>query len=268
MDRVVFERFRDLIYDRSGILLRDGKEVLVAARVGKRMRSLGLEHHSDYYQHVVNDQSGTELTILLDAISTNTTSFYRERDHFEQMTGYLTAWLAEGRTRLRLWCAASSTGEEPYTIAITVKEALAGRAVDARILATDINTQVLEQAQVGEYEPEKVHPVPPELRQKYFAKVQRPKGTMLAVGDELKQLLAFRRMNLAETPYPLKGPLDLIICRNVMIYFDNTVRQRFLDEAFRLLRPSGILMVGHAESLTGLTGGFKPVRPSVYIKPA
>jgi len=268
MERVVFERFRDLIYERSGILLRDGKEVLVAARVGKRMRNLGIDRHADYYQRVVDDQSGTELTILLDAISTNTTSFYREKEHFDQMTSYLTSWLAEGRTRLRLWCAASSTGEEPYTIAITVREALGGRAVDARILATDINTQVLERAQRGEYEAEKVQPVPPDLRQKHFARIQRPSGVMFAVSNELKQMLAFRRMNLAETPYPLKGPLDLIMCRNVMIYFDNTVRQRFLDEAYRLLRPNGILMVGHAESLTGLTGGFKPVRPSVYIKPS
>ena len=267
MERAVFERFRDLIYDRSGILLRDGKEVLVAARVGKRMRALGLERHGDYYQHVVNDQSGTELTILLDAISTNTTSFYREKDHFDQMSAYLNTWLAEGRSRLRLWCAASSTGEEPYTIAITVKEAVRNRAFDTRILATDINTQVLEHAQRGEYEPEKVQPVPAELRQRYFTRTQRPSGPVFVASSELKQLLAFRRMNLAEAPYPLKGPLDLIICRNVMIYFDNTVRQRFLDEAFRLLRPNGILMVGHAESLTGLVGDFKPVRPSVYIKP-
>jgi chemotaxis protein methyltransferase CheR len=267
MDAATFGLFRDLVYERSGIALADGKEVLVEARVAKRMRALGLHDHRDYYEVVVADPSGDELVRLLDAISTNVTAFYREEDHFSFLSEQLARWLAAGQRRFRLWCAASSTGEEPYTIAITLAEAFTGHAVDARLLATDINTDVLRSAQRGVYAPDRVKPVPAERRARWFVRVETPDGPCAAVRDELKDLVLFRRLNLAHTPYGLKGPLDVVFCRNVMIYFDRDLRQRLVAEAFRLLRPGGILMVGHAESLTGLGDRWRMVRPSVYQKP-
>jgi chemotaxis protein methyltransferase CheR len=267
MDERTFQNFRTLIYEKSGITLGPQKVALVTARVGKRMRTLGLEDYQDYLERVRLDSTGGELVQLLDAISTNVTSFYREAVHFEILASHLQQWMASGQTRFRVWCAASSTGEEPYCLAMTCLEALQGcRGLDLRILATDISTRVLERARRGEYSEDRTGPVPRPLLQRYFTKFRVGTESGYRANDSLRRVLTFNRLNLAETPYPMKGPFDVIFCRNVMIYFDTAVRTNLVREAHRLLKPGGCLMIGHSESLTGLSVPFKPAQPAVYIR--
>jgi chemotaxis protein methyltransferase CheR len=265
MEQRIFEKFRKLIYDKSGITLGPQKVSLVSSRVSKRMRALQLDDYQDYLKVVLEDNTGSELVQLLDAISTNVTSFYREPEHFKFMTQAFGQWRDKGQTRFRIWCAASSTGEEPYTIAITALEAL-GRGVDVKILATDISTRVLETCQRGVYKDSKVDPVPPVLRSRYFSKLQQNGETYYRVNPELQQLLTFGRLNLSTPPFPMKGPMDIVICRNVMIYFDDVVRRNLVQEAHRLLKPGGYFIVGHSESLTNSSGPFRTIRPSIYQK--
>jgi chemotaxis protein methyltransferase CheR len=205
---------------------------------------------------------------LVDAISTNVTGFFRERAHFEFLAKAMGRWLAAGQRRFRIWSAACSTGEEPYSIAITMLEAATrGRGgADMRILATDISTRVLETSRQGTYQQERLDAVSPILRKRYFTPDEPQNPAHYTVKDVLSRMVVFRRLNLSAPPFPMRGPLDVIFCRNVMIYFDRRVRERLLEELRRLLRPGGYLMVGHAESLTGMTGGFQAVRPSTYTK--
>lgn len=266
MNPATFSKFRQIVYDRSGIALSPGKEALVSARVGKRMRALGFAAHDQYLDYLLGDDTGEELVHFIDAISTNVTSFFREPAHFNLVGEVMEKWLAAGQTRFRFWSAASSTGEEPYSLAMTLREAVGTRPVDLRILATDISTRVLQKCIDGEYDGAKLDSVPPAWRARYFQRVGGKGDTRHRVVSELKGMIAFRQLNLSAPPFPMKGPLDMVFCRNVMIYFDNTVRKALLDEICRLLKPGGYLMVGHAESLTGMMSSLKSVRPSVYIK--
>lgn len=266
MDAATFNKFRQLIYDESGITLSSSKESLVSARIAKRMRTLELAEHSDYLRYVVEDRSGEEIVNLIDAISTNVTSFFREPEHFDLVEQHVAKWLRAGQTRFRFWSAASSSGEEPYSLAISIQEAVAGARVDVKVLATDISTRVLQKCATGSYIADKVETVPATLRDRYF-NVHREDGEKrYEVKPSLRQMVVFQRLNLSQPPFPMHGPFDMVFCRNVMIYFDNAVRGRLLAEIHRLLKPGGYLMVGHAESLTGMLSPFKPIQPSVYLK--
>ncbi len=265
LTRRTFKQIAELIYDRAGIQLSDKKETLVAARVGKRMRQLGMDDYASYLACVQNDESGDELVELLNAISTNTTHFFRESRHFDVLTGLLQQWESEGQSRFRIWCAAASTGEEPYTIAMTLREAIPS-VTDAKLLATDISTRVLARASKGVYTAKSVEAVPSELRLRHFVKEGRGEDASYKVKPELRRVVRFGRINLSKPPFPLHGPLDVIFCRNVMIYFDNTVRTGLLNDMCRLLRPGGVLIVGHAESLSGQLCPLVHLEPSVYIK--
>ncbi len=266
LDTETFQQFADLIYQEAGIHLAEHKQALVSARLGKRMRKLSINDYGEYYRYVQNDASRAELSQLLDAISTNVTFFYREADHFEILASLARQWEQSGQSRFRLWCAAASTGEEPYTMALTMAESLSDLR-DVKILATDISTSVLGIARKGEYEAKKLEKISRNLTSRYFSPVRgNGSGKVYRVKDHVKNMMTFSWLNLSAPPFPMRGPLDVIFCRNVMIYFDNAVRQRLLEEMHRLLKPGGYLMVGHAESLSGLTGGFRSVRPSVYVK--
>jgi len=266
VDQRVFNQYRSFVHQKCGIALGEGKETLVSARIGKRMRALGITDHGAYLKYVQQHEGDGELTHLLNAISTNFTSFYRESEHFDRLSEYMAQWLAEGQRRFRIWCAASSTGEEPYTLAMTLREAASGRKLDVRILATDIATDVLHTAAQGVYEKDRAMSVPPLFRERYFERVGANGAACYRAVPELRDMIAFQRLNLSTPPFPMRGPLDVVFCRNVMIYFDNQVRRRLLDEIYRLLRPGGYLMVGHAESLTSMIGSFRLVSPSVYAK--
>ncbi|MFO8085054.1 MAG: protein-glutamate O-methyltransferase [Desulfobacterales bacterium] len=265
LQQEVFKQFADLIYKEAGIHLGEHKQALVSARLNKRMRFLSIRNFDDYYDYVQNDRSRKELSKLLDAISTNVTYFYREPDHFDLLASLVRRWSQERQSRIRIWSAASSTGEEPYTISLTLSESLQN-VHDVKILATDISTSVLETARKGEYGAKKLEKIPGKMINKYFTLVQSQGEKIYRVKEKIKKMIQFSWLNLSAPPYPMSGPLDVIFCRNVMIYFDNKVKEKLLEDMYRLLKPGGYLMVGHAESLAGLLSRFKSVKPSVYIK--
>ncbi len=261
-----FDRFCELIYDNSGITLASNKEALVKSRLLKRMRQIGIDTYDDYLSRVTSDKSGMEMEELLDAISTNVTNFYREPAHFELMRTVIKDWVQAGASQLRVWSAACSTGEEPYTIAIEVLEALSGKSLDTKILATDIAPSVLRSCLRGEYSLDKMESVPKHFQTKYFTKTKAEGTQIYSISERVRNMVLFRQFNLNTAPYPLRGPLDLIFCRNVMIYFDRMVRARIVAEFSRLLKPGGYLFLGHSESLSGISEGYTSVQPSVYVK--
>jgi len=267
MDRRTFRKLTELVYREAGIKLGPHKHALVCARVGKRLRALGLTGFGEYVKLLERDQTGLEVVELLNAISTNVTQFFREPRHFQVLRQLLRQWEQDGQRRCRIWSAAAATGEEPYSIAITMMETLR-ESCNAKVLATDLSTRAIERARQGEYEKRHVQQTPLSVLDKYFVKRDDDTGAeTYRVTDELRRMVTFGRINLAKQPYPLRGPLDVVFCRNVMIYFDNEVRKRLLAEMFRLLRPGGHLIVGHAESLSGMLSRFKSVEPSVYVRP-
>jgi chemotaxis protein methyltransferase CheR len=265
MDDQVFAAFRDLIYRESGISLRQDKKQLLSARIQRRLRELQLGNAGQYLDIIESDSSGYELVELLDSISTNVTYFFREPEHFRFLREQLAEWKSENRPQLKIWCAASSSGQEPYTIAMCVHEIFGSASSSVKILATDLCTKVLARAVDASYSTQEVEHVPKDLLRRYF-RVHGEQNNNFAVTDELKKLIAFRKLNLIHHPYPMKGPLDLIFCRNVMIYFDHQVRSRIVEEFTRLIPVGGYLVLSHSESLMGIDAPFKRIGSSVYVR--
>ena len=265
MDANLFRRFAAIAYERSGISIKTGKEELVASRVARRVQALGLDGARAYLDLLEADE-GDELRRFVDAISTNFTSFFREPDHFTLLGELVSRMAAEGQPRLRLWSAAASSGEEAYSMAITVIEALRGREMDFKILATDICTKILDQARSGTYTSARLTAIPESLRRRYFTPLERG-SEQAKVNPEVAEHVSFRALNLSAPPYPMSGPFDLVMCRNVMIYFDQAVRQRLISAIEPLVRPDGWLCIGHVETLAGIKSGFRLVRPSIFHLP-
>lgn len=264
MKKSTFRKIRDLVYSNSGISLTEKKYALVQARIAKRLRILGLNSYEDYIDYISGDKHEEEMVNLLNVISTNTTSFFRESDHFDILSDAVKQWRSEGQKKFRFWSAACSTGEEPYTMAMILNEIIEDKGVDLKILATDISIDALQACREGIYTEEKLKPVSEALKKKYFIREKNEKNVLYRADHSLKRFTTFARMNLSKPPYPMKGPFDVIFCRNVMIYFDNRVRQRMIREMSRLIKPGGYLLIGHSETLMGLESDFKTIRPSVY----
>jgi chemotaxis protein methyltransferase CheR len=270
-----FKRVSEVVYRHCGIALHEGKQDLVRARLGKLVRGGGFKSVSDYLDAVLADPSGPRFVALIDAISTNLTSFFRENRHFEYLSSRFLPELLkkkeqQGQKRLRAWSAGCSTGEEPYSLAVTLLEALEqapGRhgGWDVKVLATDISTRVLSQARKGTYDKEKVAPVPPGPRSKYFESYTAAGRVTVSVGAELRQVVSFRHLNLIEH-WPFTGPFDFIFCRNVMIYFDKPTQETLVGRYFDCLASGGLLFTGHSESLTGVSHRFQYVEPTIYRK--
>jgi len=262
-----FRAISTLVKSICGIDLHDGKKELVKARLAKRIRALRLKTFEEYIRFVRDDAGGNELTTMLDSLSTNLTFFFRESVHFEYLRSHAIPRLIQLRQpmrRLRLWSAGCSTGEEPYSLAMLLLEHFPElRGWDIRILATDLSTQVLAQAREGVYDAARVKQVPSPLAVKYF--VPDEKRERFRVCDEARAKVAFARLNLMG-PWPMKGPFDVIFCRNVMIYFDKPTQETLVRRFHDLLSPGCLLMVGHSESLTGIVHSFQYVRPAVYQK--
>jgi len=268
-----FKAFRDLIFEKSGISLRDSKRELLRTRLGVVIRSKGLGSFGEYYDYVQADRTGRELVAMLDAVSTNVTSFFREPLHFEYLekTVIPTVIKRQEKTvmkQLRGWSAGCSSGEEPYSIAITLLESsgLVGRW-DMKVLATDISTEMLERAQQGEYSDETLKSAPKRLVSKYFSRDEAGGRRRYSINPAARELVSFRRFNLMTPQYPFKRKFDFIFCRNVMIYFDRKTQETLVNKFYNALEQGGALMIGHSESLTGIDHRFRYIQPTIYQKP-
>jgi chemotaxis protein methyltransferase CheR len=252
-----------LVYDRSGITLHEGKRSLVMARLQKRLRHHGFSSFSAYLSHVERDASGEELVALLDAIATNHTYFFREEQHFDYLASrVLSDWRAAGPGGpLRVWCAACSTGEEPYTLAMTLADA--SPSVEFGLLASDLSTKALKTAKAGVYRMSAVQAVPIETLRRHFERGLGPQEGFARVSATLRKRIAFRNLNLLEIG-DVGERFDVIFCRNVMIYFDKAVQQRVVAMLERHLKPHGYLFISHSESLNAVTHGLRWMAPAVY----
>jgi chemotaxis protein methyltransferase CheR len=261
-----FQRFRTLIYDKSGISLSDQKRPLLASRLSKRLRDLGFTTFSQYYDQVTNDSSRDEFTRMLDLISTNKTDFFREPKHFDFLREQILPELKRVK-RIRIWSSACSTGEEPYTIAMTLYDGVSDPTQwDCKILASDLSTRVLAKAAAGAYDAERVRDVPPDVVRRHFLRGRGDSEGLLKVKPHLAAMIQFRRLNLMDEQFPIRSPLDLIFCRNVMIYFDRPTQEQLVNKFYRYLKPGGYLFIGHSESLQWVTHSFKAVAPTIYQK--
>ncbi len=270
LTRKEYELIRKLVYAKSGINLGDQKMQLVRARLGKHVRQGGFRTFEAYLQHVEADPTGEELCNLLDAISTNTTHLFREMRHFVLLREIVKGWAGDREWRakhktLRIWSAGCSSGEEPYSIAMLVHDALGNPpAVPIKILATDLSTQVLSRAQLGTYDAHRVGTVPADLRHRYFQKVIHDNQACLRVVPEVRRLITFARFNLMMTTFPFRNGFDVVFCRNVMIYFDRPTQTALVNRIAQTLHPGGYLMIGHSESLNGIQHPLSYVEPTVY----
>ncbi|MBL8074388.1 MAG: protein-glutamate O-methyltransferase [Nitrospira sp.] len=261
-----FLRFRKLIYDESGISLGDQKQTLLASRLSKRLRDLGLTTFTEYYEQVTGDTTKEEFTRMLDLISTNKTDFFREPKHFDYLRERILPEL-EKEKRIRIWSSACSTGEEPYTIAMTLYEGVSDpQRWDFKILASDLSTRVLAKAASGLYEAERVRDMSPELVKRHFLRGRGESEGLLKIKPHLASMIQFRRLNLMDDRFPIKSPLDLIFCRNVMIYFDRPTQEQLVNKFYRYLKPGGHLFIGHSESLQWVEHPFKVMGPTIYRK--
>jgi chemotaxis protein methyltransferase CheR len=260
-----FKRLRELVHARTGIALSEAKRELLYGRLARRLRKLKLNSFAEYCRLVETDESA-ELQELTNAITTNLTSFFREDYHFKQLSLEALPQIESKRSsarRIRLWSAGCSTGEEPYSLAIVMRETLARLAGwDIKLLATDIDSKVVATATEGVYSSDRFKGVAPERVKSWFREVAGRPG-FLAASAELKSLITFKQLNLLD-PWPVKGPFDVIFCRNVVIYFDKATQRGLFDRMADLQEPGGWLFIGHSENLLNVTRRYKLVGRTVY----
>ncbi len=259
-----FRELAQIAYLRAGIALSENKHDLVYSRVSRRLRALGMGSFREY-REALNAGDDTELERFINAISTNHTKFFREDHHLFHFRDNVVAPFARGqgdRRRLRIWSAGCSSGEEPYSIAVILRHDIADIArQDVRILATDIDTDILQKASRGDYPVTALEEIPDRYR-KYLLQSNEDDDRVV-VEEKVRSLVAFRRLNLIEA-WPVKGPFDVIFCRNVMIYFDQKTKTKLIERFTSLIRPGGWLYIGHSESLIGAHPGLTLVGRTIY----
>ena len=260
--REEFEQFRQLAHSTFGLDLKPGKEELVTARLRRLVRSSGFDSYRDYYRHILQDRTGEALAAMIDALTTNHTSFFREPDHFDFLRQTILPALA-GRDSIEIWSAACSTGEEVWTLACLLNEARPGKSI--RIYGSDISRRALRSAAQGCYSADRCQGIPASWLSRYFAAENGPEKQYRII-PLLRSQVTFRRLNLLE-PYGWSRSFPVIFCRNVMIYFDSATQERVVRQLAECLEPGGYLLVGHAESLTRVAHRLEYVRPAVYRKP-
>lgn len=259
-----FEQIRALAHEKFGLDLRDGKQQLVSARLGKKIREARFRTFQEYYRHVVEDRTGEALAAMIDALTTNYTSFFRESAHFDFLRREIMPLWRE-RPAVRVWSAACATGEEAWSLAVCL--AAERGPLGARVLATDISTRALAAARKGLYPVERCEAIP---KQELRATMLRGQGRWehwYSVRKELRAMVDFERLNLME-PFAHLGTFPAIFCRNVMIYFNKGTQEELVNRLAVCLEPGGYLFIGHAESLTGIPHPLQYVRPAIYRKPA
>jgi len=262
-----FNYLRKIANEHSGITVSDDKYDMYYARIAKRVRALGLNDFSEYCSYLKNNEE-KEFTNFINSITTNLTSFFREKMHFDYMVSNIIPEFKQkysGTKKLRVWCAAASTGEEPYTIALTLAEQFDLKQWDISFLATDIDSNVLATAKQGIYEAQRVANVPPKSRKRWFKNGTGENEGTVRVVKELRDMVSFKRLNLIQE-WPLKKKLDLIICRNVFIYFDGPTKEMILERFYDLLVDGGYLILGHSESIHSMSNEYKTMGHTIYKK--
>lgn len=254
-----FGRIRDLIYRRAGIVLADHKREMVYGRLARRVRAQGLLCFGDYVDSLEREPSHPEWDAFTNALTTNLTSFFREAHHFPLLADHV----AGTTGRVRVWCAAASTGEEPYSIAITLMEALGGRR-EFEVLGTDIDTDALTRAEQGIYSMDQVSKLPPERVRRFFQKGSGSRAGYVRIRPEIAARVSFQKLNLVADQWPVSGDFDAIFSRNVMIYFDQGTQVRILDRFVPHLKPNGLLFAGHSESFSYISDRFRLRGQTVY----
>ncbi|MEC5388353.1 CheR family methyltransferase [Uliginosibacterium sp. H3] len=261
-----FERVRALIYKRAGISLSPAKQDMVYSRLARRLRAKKMSLFQDYLDSLERNEDPAEWEAFVNALTTNLTSFFREAHHFDILADNLRK-IAEKRP-IRIWCNAASTGEEPYSLAITACEALGSMTPPVQIIASDLDTNVLRHGEQGIYTADRVERLEPARLQKFFTKgVGDPQGSV-RVKPELQRLISFRQINLLESRWNVQGPFDAIFCRNVMIYFDKPTQYGILERFAPLLRPEGLLYAGHSENFMHAAKIFRSIGRTVYARTA
>jgi chemotaxis protein methyltransferase CheR len=263
-----FQCVRNLVTEHAGIYLSDAKKDLVYSRLSKRIRKLGFSGFRDYCEYLKQGHED-ELVNFVNAITTNLTSFFREKHHFEYLKSTVMPRLLQdnaGNKRIRIWSAGCSIGEEPYSLAMTVKEALRGTyGWDVKILATDLDTNVIEKAKSGVYAKERIEGLDQSIVRKWFKKGSGKHQGLVRVHPELKDLITFKQLNLMNQ-WPMKGPFDVIFCRNVVIYFDKATQKVLFNRYADILRDEGNLFIGHSETLFKVSTRFKLIGNTIYRK--
>ena len=259
-----FEQFRRFIFERAGISLSDAKQRLVTGRLAKRLRHFEIDSYGEYFQRTIRGALGPdELQIVVDLLTTNETHFFREPAHFDFLRERVLPEVQRGST-YRIWSAASSTGEEAYSSAMTCAECLGDAPWE--IFGSDINTAVLAKARVGHYSMDVAHEIPLPLLKRFCLRGKGEQDGTFLIGPELRRRVSFDQVNL-NAPMPPIGPFDFVFLRNVMIYFAVETKRAVVARMLPLLKPGGFFVVGHSESLNGVTDQLELVRPTIYRKP-
>jgi chemotaxis protein methyltransferase CheR len=256
-----FERVRGLIYKRAGISLADSKQEMVYSRLARRLRATGISSFVKYLDDLEAGRLGDEWESFTNALTTNLTSFFREAHHFPLLAEHVRHKRGE---QLTIWCSASSTGEEPYSIAMTLCEAFNTLTPPATIIATDIDTNVLAIAANGIYSMDRLDKMAPERQRRFFLKGKGDKEGMARVRPELRQMITFKQLNLLGEQWPLSGQFDVIFCRNVMIYFDKATQRKILSRFVPLMKADALLFAGHSENFLYVSDALKLRGKTVY----
>lgn len=256
-----FERVRELIYDHAGISLNATKEDMVYSRLARRLRATGLSTFDEYLALLENDNAA-EWEGFANALTTNLTSFFRESHHFPLLAEHVQK--KKGNGPILLWCSAASTGEEPYSMAMTMVEIFGSYTPPVKILATDLDTNVLAKAQAGVYPLERIEKLAPETIKRFFLKGTGSLDGYAKIRPELRDMISFKQLNLLDPTWPIRGPFDAIFCRNVMIYFDKQTQYNILQKFVPLMQPDGLMFAGHSESFYHAADLFKLRSKTVY----
>lgn len=255
-----FARVRTLIHRRAGIALGEQKRQMVYSRLSRRLRELGLPEFSAYLALLESRPDGDEWQAFINSLTTNLTSFFREAHHFPALADFV----KRRKHPIEIWCAAASTGEEPYSIAMTLVEALGAQASGARVIATDIDTAVLARAAAGVFSLEQASRLGPERLRRFFNKGTGSNAGKARIRPEVAAMVKFSQLNLLDRHWSVKEPVDAIFCRNVMIYFDKPTQKAVLDRFAPLLKPGGLLFAGHSENASLVNQAFRPLGQTIY----
>ena len=262
-----FRKLSTFLQKETGIKLPDVKKIMLQSRLYKRLRALGINSFDDYINYALKKGNEQEIINMIDVVSTNKTDFFREPGHFDFLANEFIPFLMKNERsyHFKIWCAASSSGEEPYTLAITCENAKKKfPGLNYSILATDISTQMLDNGRKGIYAAEKIAQLPMALKKEFFLRSVDQKKPTVKVAPKLQAHIAWQRLNLMDDFYTTKDKFDLVICRNVLIYFERHIQEQVINKLCRHLNPGGIFILGHSESIINMKVPLKQIKPTIY----